>query len=82
MMESTPVVGVEIRNDRVDPLLAPCLLKEMDVGITPQEHRGSGIPNKAAFITESILPLPRCLATISGEKNTRRTPAKKNPNKR
>jgi len=58
-MESIPVVGVEIKNDRVAPLFAPCLLKEIAVGITPQEQKSKGIPNRAAFITELILPFPR-----------------------
>lgn len=52
MMESTPVCGVAIRKEVVAPLLAPSLRNDMAVGITPQEHRGNGIPNKAAHSTD------------------------------
>jgi hypothetical protein len=48
-MESTPVWGVEIRKETVEALDAPCLKKEIPVGITPQEHRGNGTPSNAAL---------------------------------
>jgi hypothetical protein len=54
---------VEIRKAVVAPLFAPCLLREAAAGKTPQEQRGMGMPNNAAFMTELNLPLPRFLAT-------------------
>jgi hypothetical protein len=36
-MESTPVMGVEIRKERVAPLLAPLFLIPVARGITPHE---------------------------------------------
>jgi hypothetical protein len=51
MMESIPVCGVAIKKETVAPLDAPSFLKDMAVGITPQEHRGSGMPNRVAFRT-------------------------------
>ncbi len=47
-IESTPDSGVDTKNETVAPLEAPCFLKDMAVGKTPQEHKGSGTPNKAA----------------------------------
>ena len=47
MILSTPVSGVAMRKEAVAPLDAPCFLSDMAVGITPQEHNGSGIPNNA-----------------------------------
>lgn len=69
-MESTPDSGVEIRKAVVAPLLAPCFFKEAAAGKTPQEHRGMGMPNRAAFMTELNLPLPRWSATKEGFKKT------------
>jgi hypothetical protein len=79
-MESTPVVGVEIRKESTAPLLAPSLRRDIAAGITEQEQRGSGIPNREAFTTEKKLLLPRCLLTVSVFKKTWSIPAKKNPN--
>ena len=39
-IESMPVVGVEERNDIVEPFPAPSFLKYAATGITPQEHKG------------------------------------------
>ena len=58
-MESTPDSGVEIRNAAVAPLLAPCFFSAAAAGRTPQEHRGMGMPRKAAFSTEVNRPSPR-----------------------
>ena len=58
--ESTPVVGVETRNETVALLLAPSLFKCAATGITPQEQSGKGIPKREAFITEEILFLEKC----------------------
>jgi hypothetical protein len=54
-IESTPVCGVEIRNETVAPRDAPSRLSEAAVGITPHEHSGRGIPNSAAQSTERKL---------------------------
>lgn len=63
-MESTPVCGVDIKKETVAPLLAPFLLNEIPVGITPQEHKGSGMPKTAALITELRFLRPKYLATL------------------
>lgn len=54
-IESTPVCGVEIRNETVAPFPAPLLCMDIPVGITPQEHKGMGIPINEAFVTERKL---------------------------
>ena len=56
MMLSIPVCGVAIRNDTTAPREAPSLRKDMAVGMTPQEHNGKGMPNRAAFTTERKRP--------------------------
>ena len=61
-MESTPVSGVEIKNDVVAALEAPLRRRPSAAGITPQEHRGSGAPNRAALTVDMGPGLPRCLA--------------------
>ena len=58
-IESTPVIGVEIRNERVEPLLAPLFFILVARGITPQEQTGRGIPNIVAFITDHTESFPR-----------------------
>ena len=54
-IESTPVCGVDMMNATVAPFEAPARLIEAAVGITPQEHSGSGIPNIVAQNTEAKL---------------------------
>ena len=56
MIESRPVCGVAIKNPTVAPSLDPCLRNPNPVGMTLQEHSGSGIPNSTDFITP-IRPL-------------------------
>jgi hypothetical protein len=51
IMESTPVCGVAIRKEVTAPLEAPSLRMDIAVGITPQEHKGKGIPMSAALMT-------------------------------
>ena len=51
MMLSTPVCGVAMRNEATAPFDAPSLRSDMAVGITPHEHSGSGMPNKAVLMT-------------------------------
>ena len=58
-MESTPVIGVEMRNERVEPLLAPLFLIPAAKGITPQEQTGSGIPKMVDLMTETMESCPR-----------------------
>jgi len=57
-MESTPVWGVEIKKEVVEPLEAPFLKKPIPVGNTPQEQRGMGTPNRDAFSTDLKLGPP------------------------
>jgi hypothetical protein len=78
-MESIPVSGVEIRKERVAPLLAPCFFNETAAGNTAQEHRGKGIPKIEAFRTEPIFFLPRCLKIFSDGMVTFNNPATKKP---
>ena len=80
-MESTPDSGVEMRNDVVAPLLAPCLRSDTAAGNTPQDHNGMGIPNMEAFSTDRKRPCPRCLATEPGLRNTRNNPETIRPNR-
>ena len=58
-MLSMPGWGVAIRNDTTAPLDAPSLRRDIAVGITPQEHRGRGIPINVAYSTELKLPFER-----------------------
>ncbi len=57
-IESTPVIGVEIKKLCTAPLLAPSLSKLLAKGITLQEQTGIGIPTKVALITllKSLFP--------------------------
>jgi hypothetical protein len=81
-MESTPVCGVAIRNDTVAPFDAPSLRIDAAVGITPHEHRGSGMPNMAAHITERKLLPDSLSAYILRGTNSCRIPAIRKPNRR
>jgi len=80
-MESTPDSGVEMRNAAVAPLLAPCFLRDAAAGSVPQDHRGKGIPKRAALATEDSLPPARCLATVAGLRNAFRRPAARMPSR-
>jgi len=64
-IESTPVCGVEIKKEVVALLPAPFLLSEIPVGMTPQEHKGKGIPIKAALKADQRFSLPRYLLIFS-----------------
>ena len=55
-MLSIPVCGVAMRNDTTAPGDAPSLRSDIAVGMTPQEHKGRGMPKRAAFTTERKLP--------------------------
>ena len=80
-MESTPDSGVEIKKAVVAPLLAPCFRSDTAAGSTPHDHKGMGMPRKAALNTEEKRPRPRCRTTEFGLRNTRRRPLINNPNK-
>ena len=69
-MESTPDSGVAIINERAAPLFAPCFFKPVTTGITPHDHRGIGIPNRADKNTGFILPVPRYFLILSVLKKT------------
>ena len=69
-MESTPDSGVAIINERAAPLFAPCFFKPVTTGITPHDHRGMGIPNRADKNTGLILPVPRYFFILSALKKT------------
>ena len=57
-MESTPDSGVAIINDKAAPSLAPCFFNPVTTGITPQLHRGMGMPKRADKTTGFTRPLP------------------------
>ena len=82
MIESTPVCGVAIKNEITAPLEAPPLYRAIAVGITPQEHKGSGMPNNVAYKTEAQLFLDKYLANKCCGTNACKIPAKRNPNNR
>jgi hypothetical protein len=82
MMESTPVCGVESRNDSVAARLPPCRLRDAPTGITPQEHSGNGTPNSAALNTGLKPRLPRWASSQRGETQTDSTPATRKPSSR
>ncbi len=81
-MLSTPVCGVESRNEVVAARLAPWRRNEAATGITPHEHNGNGTPNSAALTTGPKPRPPRCRSTNSGEMQTESTPAIRKPNSR
>ena len=82
IMLSKPVWGVEIKKEVVDDLDAPLLYNEIPVGITPQEHKGSGTPNNDNLTSEARLFLPANRPIqLSGTKNFNK-PAMKNPKRR
>lgn len=78
-MESTPVMGVEIKKDSVAPLLAPLFLMLVASGITPHEQTGRGMPKRVDFITEKIFSFPKCLVTRVWGTSSCKIPAKINP---
>src|SRR5208337_1275488 len=79
-MLSTPVCGVESRNEVAAARLAPCRRMEATTGITLQEQSGSGIPSKVAFRTGPIPFPPRCRSVHPGEIQIDSKPARANPN--
>ena len=58
-IESTPDSGVDIRKAVVAPLLAPCFRNDTAAGSVPQDHKGRGIPKRAALKTGINFPFPR-----------------------
>jgi len=78
-IESTPVTGVAIKNDKTDAELAPLFFRETPIGITEQEHIGRGMPNKTLFITDDDLALPRCFLIKSSGSRYLTTPAINSP---
>jgi hypothetical protein len=64
-IESTPVIGVEIKKLCTAPLLAPSFLREFARGITLHEQRGNGTPKSVAFMTDRYELSPKCLETKS-----------------
>ena len=55
----TGATPLAIMKDATAPLEAFSFLRPMAVGITPQEHSGSGTPSKAAHRTASLLSFDR-----------------------
>jgi hypothetical protein len=82
MIESTPICGVEIIKATVAPREAPSFLNDIAVGMTPQEHKGNGIPINPANKTDLKFSLAKCRSKKFDGTKTCNTPAIKNPNKR
>jgi len=78
-MESTPVMGVDMRNESVAPLLAPDFLMDVANGMTPQEQTGRGMPKMVDFTTEEMLSFPKCLVTMLSGTISCKIPAKRSP---
>ncbi len=81
-MESTPVSGVEMRNDVVAPLLAPERRSWVAVGMTEQEHSGTGTPMIAAVPTDLTSSPPRRRAIHWAGMQMARIPAMTKPTRR
>ena len=77
--ESTPVSGVAIKKAVVAPRDAPACFRLAAVGITEQEHRGSGAPMMDALNTDIKSSCPRCLKTLSCGIYSLSNPAMKKP---
>jgi hypothetical protein len=82
LIESTPVSGVEMRNEAVAPLPAPCLRSAVAVGMTEQEQSGTGMPYSDALKTERRFSPPSCFRTALAGTKTRRSPATRKPIRR
>ena len=78
-MESTPVSGVDMRNEAVAPLLAPLWRISAAAGITPQLHNGRGAPIRAALKTLDFETELRCFAIKAWGRKALRRPAAPNP---
>ena len=48
-IESTPVIGVDIKKLWIAPLLAPSFFSPWAKGITEQQQTGNGIPNNVSL---------------------------------
>lgn len=81
-IESTPVVGVETRKDKILDFVAPSFSKEEAKGITPQEQTGRGTPKIVALIIDKNPGLPNCLLIKLLPKNTWSKPAINIPKRR
>jgi hypothetical protein len=81
MMESTPVMGVEMRKESVAPFEAPDFLMLVAKGMTPQEQTGKGIPKTVDFMTDQMFSFPKCLVTNVSGTSSCMIPAKMSPNK-
>ena len=79
-MLSTPVCGVDNKNDHTEALYAPCFFNDADTGITEHEHNGKGIPRIADLKTDrSPVFLPKWDSINSWDINTDKSPAIINP---
>jgi len=78
-MESTPVMGVEMRKESVAPFDVPDFLMAVASGITPQEHTGSGMPKIVDLNTDFTSEEPRCLVTILSGTSSCKIPANTSP---
>jgi hypothetical protein len=79
MMESTPVMGVEMRKESVAPFDAPDFLMEVAKGMTPQEQPGTGMPKMEDFRTDFTSLEPKCFVTMLSGTNSCKRPANTSP---
>ena len=80
-MESAPDSGVDIKKEVEAPLFAPCFLSDAAAGNTPHDHKGMGIPIRAALKTELNLPFPKWRETVFGLRKILNIPATMIPNR-
>ena len=66
----------------VAPRDAPSRRSEIAVGITPHEHKGSGMPNNVAHNTDLKFSFARCFSKKPVGTKTCRIPAIRKPNRR
>jgi len=71
-----------MKKERVAPGEAPFFRIATAVGTTEQEHRGKGIPTKAARIVGRIFPFPKNFRSDSVGRYACKRVATANPNRR
>ena len=81
-MESTPVSGVEMRNDMVAPRPAPLRRSATDTGTTPHEQIGRGTPSSEARAMFRLRAPPSRRVIMASGRSTRSAPAATNPSNR
>ena len=76
---STPVSGVDTKNEMVEGFDAPLRRKPKAAGITPHEHSGNGAPIIAALLIDENDSLPMCFSRNDTGTSSCITPATNRP---